>query len=61
MRGKDETRQELLKRVSILNETLWQTVLTRKNEAVQERGNQYQLMQDGWETREKSKLIAYVA
>lgn len=45
----------------MLNETLWQTVLDRKNVAVQERQAQYQLMENGWETREKSKLISFIA
>jgi len=61
LRGNDETRNELLKRVNMLNETLWSTVLDRKNVAVQERQSQTELMQNGWETREKSKLITFVA
>lgn len=36
LRGKDETRSELLKRVTMLNESLWSTVLERKNHAVEQ-------------------------
>lgn len=61
LRGKDETRTELLKRVSMLNDSLWQTILERKTQAVEEREAQYELMQQGWESREKSKLVSLTA
>lgn len=61
LRGKEETRTELLKRVGMLNDSLWQTILERKTQAVAEREEQTLLMQNGWETREKSKLVTLVA
>lgn len=36
LRLKDETRSELIKRVQILNDNLWQTILERKTQAVEE-------------------------
>lgn len=61
LRGKEETRSELLKRVTMLNEALWATVLERKNHAVEQQQSATELMLAGWETREKSKLISLVS
>lgn len=44
LHGKEETRNELLKRVNILNDTLWQQILTRKNQAVTESASLARLM-----------------
>jgi len=40
LKGKDETRTELLKRVQLLNQSLWSIVLERKNVAVEQRETQ---------------------
>lgn len=61
LRGKEETRTELLKRVTMLNEALWQIVLDRKTQAVEEHSNLEKLMEQGWETREKSRLVSSIA
>lgn len=61
LRGKEETRSELLKRVTILNDALWQTVLDRKTQAVGEHKNQEALMLKGWENNEKSRLVSSIA
>lgn len=45
----------------MLNDSLWQTILERKTQAVEEREAQYELMQQGWESREKSKLVSLTA
>jgi len=45
----------------MLNDQLWQTVLERKSQAVEEQENQHQLMLQGWESREKSRLVTFIA
>jgi hypothetical protein len=58
LRDQEETRNELLNRVSILNTNLWCIILERKNEALEEKE---QIMKGGWSTVEKNNLCCYIS
>ena len=60
MRETEEAKSELTRRVQALNETLWRNVLERKNEAIAQTSAFVELMEQGWETHEKTKLISLV-
>ncbi len=58
LRDDEQTKEELMRRVDILNNTLWDVIETRKEEALTEH---QRVQKGGWVEHEMKVLISHVA